>query len=152
MDGVIDRARWRTTLTYQVLSSLSLGLEWNPAADDVGVLANWRALAETRLRPALVFGTSSDRIGTEDGRAYFGTLSKRFGRFGPYAGLSYGEHESKLRTIGGLDVLLGAGFSLLGIHDGVNLHGAVTWSRGPHAVTLLMVDLRDPGLAYSIRF
>ena len=39
------------------------GVEYNPLADDLGPLANYRAIRETLHRPALSFGTSSDRIG-----------------------------------------------------------------------------------------
>src|SRR5688572_21039719 len=61
---------------YRLGSDLSLGVEYNPLASEVGPLVNLRAIDETRNRPALSFGTSSDRIGTPYGRAYYATLSK----------------------------------------------------------------------------
>ena len=55
-----------------MIPRLSLGVEYNPRSDGKSVLANLVAVTETKLRPALVIGTSSDRIGTSDGRAIFG--------------------------------------------------------------------------------
>src|SRR6188474_2396758 len=72
----IDRASVRTTAMVRVLPTLSLGVEYNPRADDVGPLLNWLALPETHERPAIILGTSSDRIGTPSGRSYYITASK----------------------------------------------------------------------------
>ena len=104
-----------------------------------------------------MFGTSSDRIGTPDGRAYFGTLSKSLKELtgvplAPYAGLSYGTFDDKLRIIGGLWGSLGKGFSATLIWDGVNLHPTVDYRYGRHTFTLLWVASENPGLAYSIAF
>lgn len=153
----IDRAKLRTTLTYRVVPRLSLGVEVNPLADDVNPLVNVVAVKEGEKRPALMFGTSSDRIGTPDGRAYFGTLSKNLQELtglplAPYAGLAYGEFEDELRVIGGLWAGLGRGFSATLIWDGVNLHPTVEYRYRRHAFTVLWVSLEDPGLAYSIAF
>jgi hypothetical protein len=140
-----------------VIPRLSLGIEYNPHADEVGPLVNVVALRETRTRPALMFGTSSDRIGTPDGQAYFGTLSKNLKEptglsLAPYVGLSYGTFEDKLRIIGGLWAGFGKGFSTTLIWDGVNLHPTVDYSKGRHTLSLLWVSLEDPGIAYSIAF
>ncbi len=120
----------RLTATYAVSSSLSLGVEWNPLAEDIGVLANWRALDETESRPALVFGTSSDRIGSASGRAYYGTLSKDLEAWtglpvAPYAGVTYGEFEDELRFIGGLNIRWSERWASAHLWDGVNLHHVV---------------------------
>src|SRR5687767_6354191 len=76
LTGQIERATHRTVLMHQLRPALKLGVEWNPRADEVGFVANWRALAETARRPAVIFGTSSDRIGTPGGQSYYVTVSK----------------------------------------------------------------------------
>lgn len=105
----------------------------------------------------MILGTSSDRIGTPDGQAYFGTLSKSLERwtgfpFAPYAGVAYGEFEERWRAIGGLRVGYGGGWSSTLIHDGVNFHPTLEYTDGPHVITLLWVDTREVGIAYSLSF
>ena len=82
---------------------------------------------ETASRPALVFGTSSDRIGTPHGRAVYGTLSKDFEGwtglpFAPYAGVSYGTFDDELVPIGGLIVRFGERWTGSALYDGDNVH------------------------------
>ena len=106
MPGIdVDRARWRTTLAYQVTPTLSAGLEYNPIAEDVGLIANWLALPETEDAPALIVGTSSDRIGTPERRAVYATLSKDLEGWtnlpiAPYLGLSYSGYDEEVDVIG----------------------------------------------------
>jgi hypothetical protein len=38
------------------------------------------AIPETDRRPALILGTSSDRIGTPDGQSFYATFSKNLKR------------------------------------------------------------------------
>ena len=130
-----DRARWRNTLTYQVHPRFSLGVEWNPLDSDVGPLANWRVLDETATRPALIIGTSSDRIGTPSGRAYFATFSKDLESWldlpiAPYVGASYGEFDDEWVGIGGLNVRYGSRWSSSHLWDGHNLHHLVDHTLG----------------------
>ena len=120
-------------------------------------LANWLALEETAKRPALVAGTSSDRIGTPSGQSFYATLSKNLKRetglpIAPYAGLAYGTYEDRLRPIGGLSLGFTERFSALVVYDGVNYHPMLNWSRGRHAASLILVDRRDPGVSYSVTF
>jgi hypothetical protein len=72
----VDRAKLRTTAMYQFSPTFSAGVEYNPLASDVGPLANWLAIPETGNAPALIFGTSSDRIGTPFGRIDWGELRR----------------------------------------------------------------------------
>ena len=72
----IDRATLRTTLTYRFLGRFQAGVEYNPLSDGVSPLANLHLITETGSRPALIVGTSSDRIGTPRGQSYYFTLSK----------------------------------------------------------------------------
>jgi hypothetical protein len=91
VEGQIDRAKWRNTMTVRIAPRLSVGLEFNPLSSDWSPLANWLAVEETEKRPALIFGTSSDRIGTPSGQSFYGTLSKNLEEWikipiAPYAG------------------------------------------------------------------
>lgn len=128
IDGIpVDRAQQRFTATYRVDDRLTVGIEVNPLANDVGPLANWRALDETETRPALIFGTSSDRIGSTEGRAVYGTLSKDLEQatglpVAPYAGLTFGEFEDEWRVIGGLHVRWTERWTSTHLYDGVNIH------------------------------
>ncbi|HEX2061627.1 MAG TPA: hypothetical protein VHK90_12880, partial [Thermoanaerobaculia bacterium] len=58
LSGQIERATHRTILMHQLRPNLKAGVEWNPGANEVGFVANWRALSESAHRPAVIFGTS----------------------------------------------------------------------------------------------
>ena len=170
----IDRAQLRSTLTYRVLPRLRLGIEYNPQVDEDGPLLNWVAVTENKTRPAVIFGTSSDRIGTPDGQAYFVTISKDLGSMtntrlplAPYAGAAFGTYEDRWQIIGGLRARLPRGFALSVLWDGVELHSGLEYStstfRGAaksgadrkkidHTFTLLWVQTEQLGLAYSAGF
>lgn len=152
--GQVPRAARRVTLVRRFGSRLQLGAEWNPGESEVGPLANMLLLPEGRRRPALIAGTSSDRIGTPSGRAYFVTASKNLEDLlglpvAPYLGVSYGTYEDRARAIGGFELPLGEA-SLGFMHDGVNWHPSLSADLGAgFRVTVLAVDRRDPGVALS---
>lgn len=153
----IPRARWRNTLTYRFHPRLTAGVEYNPLAGKVSPIANLLAVTETARRPALILGTSSDRIGTPSGQSFYATLSKSLKRstglpVAPYAGLAYGTHESRLRPVGGLDIDLSRGFSSTVIFDGVRVHPLLNYARSRHVFSLIMERGRNPGASYSITF
>ena len=153
----VRRAQLRSTLTYRVVPRLSLGVEYNPRVDEVGPLANLVALTEGKRRPAVIFGTSSDRIGTPDGQAYFVTASKDLESvngwpLAPYVGLAYGTFENELEAVAGFRARLPRNFAIGTIWDGHNLHPTVEYRYRRHAVTLLWVDTEDFGLSYSVAF
>ena len=145
-------------MTYRVVPRLSLGVEFNPRADEVGPLANWVAVTETEKRPALMFGLSSDRIGTPEGEAYFFTLSKNLeGSTGlpvaPYVGGAYGTFDDEFLGIGGIMVRFAAGFSGTVIYDGKAVHPTMDYRfLRRHVITALWVDMRHLGVAYSVAF
>jgi len=144
IEGIpVDRARARLTGTYSVTDRLMVGIEINPYDDgdldpddwDVGPLVNYRALDETESRPALIIGTSSDRIGTPDGRAYYATLSKSLHRWtglpvAPYVGTAFGEFEDEWELIGGLNIRWADRWTSTHLWDGENLHHIVDHSLG----------------------
>lgn len=153
----IPRAGARVTLTWRFLPTLSGGLEHNPRAGKTSPLANWLAVEETAKRPALILGTSSDRIGTPSGQSFYATLSKNLKRetglpIAPYAGAAFGTFEDRWRLIGGLSVGFTERWSALVAHDGVNYHPMINFAHGRHAASLLFVDRRDPGVSYSVSF
>ena len=153
----IPRASVRTTLTYRLTSTISGGVEFNPRADKVSLLANWVAVTETARRPALILGTSSDRIGTPSGQSFYATFSKNLRRetrlpVAPYAGVVYGTYEDRFRPIGGLSVGFHENVSALAVFDGVHVHPMLSFSHGRHAVSWLMIRGRHPGVSYSISF
>ena len=153
----VERARWRQTLSYDVSPRLRLGVEWNPLDEDVGPLANLRLLDETAWRPALVVGTSSARIGSEEGRAFYATLSKDLQRtfslpLAPYAGITYDGSDDRWRAIGGLSVRYGDRVRSTHFYDGRNLHHLLDWAfHERFDAGVLLVDL-DGELYGGLRF
>jgi hypothetical protein len=134
-----------------------VGIEWNPLAEKVSPLANWRALSETERRPAIIFGTSSDRIGTPSGQSFYVTASKDLSPWlrlplAPYVGVAYGTYEDKTRAIGGLNIYFPASVSSLVIYDGVKVHPTFSWSRDRHTISFLLANGEDPGVSYSVVF
>jgi hypothetical protein len=136
---------------------LSLGVEYNPLAGEVSPLANLLAVPETARRPALILGTSSDRIGTPHGQSFYATVSKNLRRetrlpIAPYVGVAHGTFEDEWRPIGGLSLGFTEQLGALVIHDGENVHPTFSWTHGRHVLTFLLVDAHHPGVSYSISF
>lgn len=148
-------------MSYRLTPTISAGLEYNPLDDDVGPIANWLAVPEENEWPALMFGTSSDRIGTTHGRAFYGTLSKDLEEWtrlpiAPYVGVSYGTFDDEFVAIAGMMIHWADRWSTTSIWDGHNLHHILETQIGDrHSLGLMLVDLDrhyDIGLTYSIRF
>jgi hypothetical protein len=157
LSNQIPRASVRTTVTYSFHPRLQLGFEYNPRADEVAPIGNLLVLTERKRRPALMLGTSSDRIGTPSGQSFYVTASKNLHRetglpIAPYVGASYGTYDHRVRAIGGLAILLNKRFSALITYNGVNVHPIVTFNHKRHALSLIMVKGRDPGMSYSVSF
>ena len=157
LSNQIPRASLRMTLTYRLLPRLSVGVEYNPRADDVGLLANFVAITETERRPALILGTSSDRIGTPSGRSLYATVSKNLSNelklpIAPYAGIAYSTREDRFRPIGGLNINFRDNLSAQIVFDGVKVHPTLNYIWGRHVFTFLLAQGRNPGASYSISF
>ncbi len=153
----IPRASLRTTLTYRLLPRLSVGVEYNPRADDVGLLANFVAITETERRPALIVGTSSDRIGTPSGRSLYATVSKNLSSelnlpIAPYVGIAYSTYEERFLPLGGLNINFRENLSSQIIFDGVKVHPTLNYTSGRHVFTFLLAQGKNPGVSYSISF
>jgi len=153
----IDRAKWRNTLTYRFHPRFTAGVEYNPLAGKVSPLANVVALTETHQRPALILGTSSDRIGTPSGQSFYATFSKNLEHqtglpIAPYAGVVYGTFEDRFRAIGGLSITINERWSSTILFDGVRVHPTANYSRGRHQFGVIFERGRNPGASYSISF
>ena len=157
LSNQIPRASVRTTLTYTFHPRLTAGIEYNPRADEVAPLVNFLLLTETSRRPALMLGTSTDRIGTPSGQSFYATVSKNLRErtgmpIAPYIGVAYGTYDDRARPIGGVSIFLRHGFSLLATYNGVQIHPLLNYSRGRHTLSLVMVKGREPGMSYSLTF
>jgi hypothetical protein len=157
LSNQIDRAKLRTTLTYRLHPRLSVGVEYNPLADDVHPLANLVVITESARRPALILGTSSDRIGTPRGQTYYATVSKNLSEvvklpLAPYAGIAYSSYEDRVLAVGGLNINFTDRLSSQIIFDGVKVHPTLNYARGRHVFTFLLAQGKNPGASYSISF
>jgi hypothetical protein len=114
-------------------------------------------LTETARRPALIVGTSSDRIGTPGGQSFYATLSKNLKRetglpLAPYVGVAYGTYEGRFLPLAGINVAFTRSFSGLVIFDGVRLHPMLNYTHGRHAFSFVLAFANKPGVSYSISF
>jgi hypothetical protein len=157
--GEVPRAQLRTTLTYAIVPRLRVGIEVNPRSTEerANPLVNWLAIPEGKNRPAVMFGTSSDRIGTPTGQSIYGTVAKDLRRatklpIAPYVGVAYSTYQDRFRFIGGMNVNFPWNFSSLTIFDGVNVHPTLNWSWRQHIFSLVLVRGHEPGFSYSISF
>ena len=155
--NVIDRAKWRNTLTYQVNSRLSIGIEYNPIAKKGSPLANFVAIKETKNRPALILGTSSDRIGTPSGQSFYATFSKNLKRettlpIAPYGGITYSSYQNRFRPIAGLNIQYPNNFSSTFLFDGVHAHQLYNYNYKRHQFGFMLVKNKTVGFSYNILF
>jgi len=149
------RPRWRATLSGRVLPTLQLGVEVNPAADEVGPLLTWFVLTETERRPALFLGSSSDRIGSPKGtQSYYLTAAKYLpaARLSPYVSLNWSEWDERFNVPFGANVELGRGFSLQPMYDGHRSHLLGTWAGERVSATLIWAWYERAGAAVSLGF
>jgi len=165
----VERAELRNILAWRATQRLSLALENNTLEQEWLLNFNFAASIPGEHVPylGLIAGTSSDRIGTPDGRSYFLTapISPPEDFALPvtaYAGAAYGTFANDLRAIGGLTWWFGANTSATVQHDGEQIHllasrnlgelgpGHASWS-----VDLLLVEIDDSryfGATVSTRF
>jgi hypothetical protein len=149
----------RTTLTFRLTPRLQAGIEINPRSTEekANPLVNWLAVPEGKNTPAIIVGTSSDRIGTPGGQSFYATGSKNLKRetglpIAPYFGIAYGTYEQKLRPIGGLNIGFTESLTSLVIFDGVHVHPTLNWSYKRSVFSFVLVNGHEPGVSYSITF
>jgi len=115
-------------------------------------------VTETLNRPAVIFGISSDRIGTPRGTSVYLTASKDLQHWtglpiAPYGGIVYSSYDHKFRAIGGLNIRFHPKVTSLIQFDGVKVHPSITYSfNDTHALTFLMIRGKDPGMTYTFSF
>lgn len=165
----VDRARTRLIAAWRATTRLSVALEWNPGEDELLPNFNFALSLPGEHVPhvGLVGGTSSDRIGTPDGRSWFLTAP-----FSPpegfplpvtgYVGAAYGTYADDLRAVGGLTWWFDNDTSAAVQHDGEQIHFLVSRNLGElgpghasWAVDLLLVEVdgvRTVGATLSSRF
>lgn len=131
----VDRAELRVVGAYRAHTRLSLAAEWNPGESELLPNFNFAPSLPGEHLPGvgLMVGTSSDRIGTPDGRAWFSAATLDPKAWGwedspltGYLGASYGEWANDTRAIGGLTWSLRDHLSAGLQHDGENIHGIVS--------------------------
>lgn len=148
----------RTTFIYRWHPRVHFGLEYNPRVGEVHPLLTLIPITETANRPAVIFGISSDRIGTPRGTSFYLTASKDLERWtglpiAPYAGVVYGTYDDEFRPIGGLSIRLPKNFAALIQFDGHKVHPGITYSfNDTHSLTFLAVRLKEPGVTYTFSF
>ncbi len=146
------------TLIYRWHPRIHVGLEYNPLVGEVHPLLTLIPVTETVNRPAVIFGISSDRIGTPSGTSVYLTASKDLQHWtglpiAPYAGVVYGSYEDKVRPIGGLNIRFPKNLAALLQFDGVKLHSGLTYSfNNTHGLTFLLIRNKQPGVAYTFSF
>ena len=148
----------RATLIYRFHPRIHFGVEYNPKVGEVHPLLTLIPVTETHNRPAIIFGVSSDRIGTPSGTSVYLTASKDLEHWtglpiAPYGGVVYGSYEDKFRAIGGLNIRLHKRLTSLIQFDGVKVHPGVTYTLDDtHAFTFLMIRGNRPGMTYTFSF
>jgi hypothetical protein len=155
VDTELERPRWRATGNYRLAYWLSVGVEANPAADEIGPLATAFLLTETETRPAVFVGTSSDRIGSPAGeQSYYLTAAKYlpFARMGPYVSLNYSEWDEGFNVPFGASIEVGRGFAIRPMYDGQRTHLLGSWYGSRFGVTLIWAWLERAGVAISAGF
>ena len=158
MTDQVDRATVRATLIYRWHPRVHIGVEYNPLVGEVRPLLTLIPVTETLNRPAIIFGISSDRIGTPSGTSFYLTASKDLQHWtglpiAPYAGVVYGTYDHRFRAIGGLIIRFHPRVTSLVQFDGVKVHPSVTYTfNDTHALTFLMIRGKDPGMTYTFSF
>lgn len=100
----------------------------------------------------MIFGTSSDRIGTDRGQSYYGTLSKSLEPWlglplAPYVGAAFRDSENEWTEVAGLNYLLLEGrLSVTHLWDGLNLHTTLDVPVGNALVGLVLAQQEDPSV------
>ena len=158
MAGQVDRAAVRATLIYRLHPRFHIGVEYNPKVGEVHPLITFIPVTETKNRPAVIFGISSDRIGTPSGTSVYLTASKDLQHWtglpiAPYGGIVYSSYDKKFRPIGGLNIRIRDNLTSLIQFDGVKVHPSLTYTfNDTHALTFLMIRGTRPGVTYTFSF
>ena len=130
-------------------------MEYNPAASELAPRGNWYLQTESESRPALILGTSSDRIGTPEGtQAYYLTAAKRIPQtpIAPYLSLNYSEFDRGWNFPFGASVNLSDSWSLLTMYDGQGSHFLVNYRGKGYGISLMLIWVKRVGISVSTGF
>lgn len=142
-------------MTYRLHHRLQIGVELNPAVEEIGPLANLFLATETDKRPAVFIGASSDRIGSPPGtQSYFLTVAKMLAPvpLSVYGSLNYSEWDEQFNFPFGGNIELGKNFSLRPMYDGQRSHLMVNYFTERFGVSLMYVWLETFGVSLSTGF
>lgn len=142
-------------MNYRLHHRLQIGLELNPAVEEVGPLLNLFLITETDKRPAVFLGTSSDRIGSPPGtQSYFLTAAKMLAPvpLSVYGSLNYSEWDEKFNFPFGANIELGKSFSVRPMYDGERSHLMLNYFTERFGVSLMYVWLETFGVSLSAGF
>ena len=117
--------------------------------------ANWILTTETARAPLLSLGTSSDRIGSPEGKqAYYLTVAKGLPRYhiAPYFSVNYSETDRAVNYPFGVNIALGRQWDLLPMNDGRRSHLILTYKQKSYNVSLIAVYLRRFGMSVGFSF
>jgi hypothetical protein len=130
-------------------------VEFNAVVGEVDPIGNWYAMRETDKLPALIFGTSSDRIGTPKGKqAYYITVAKQPGNLpvAPYFSINYSQTDYAFNVPFGATVQIDNHWSIMGMYDGHASHTLVTWSGKRESIQLIWAWNRRIGASFGYRW
>lgn len=155
VDTKLERPRYRFTGTYRFTPRLQAGLEWNPAAEEVGFIGNYILAVEGENTPMINVGTSSDRIGTPKGpKAYYVTFAKGFPeqKLSAYMSVNYSEFDKGINFPFGASYGIAPGWTTMFMNDGRKSHLLLTRSQESYSVSLMWIWFRHPGISVSWGF
>ncbi len=138
-----------------MLPTLSLGIEFNPVVGEVGPLVTWFFVGEGHGTPAVFVGTSSDRIGTDEGeQSYYATATKRLPWWpvSAYVTANYSEADESFNVPFGGTINLTETLSMRPMYDGERTHLMATAATERFAVSLIAVWLERVGVSVSTGF
>ena len=118
----------------------------------MGPLASLFLLLETDRRPAVFLGTSSDRIGSPEGKqSYYLTASKLVPRVpvSVYASANYSEWDEGVNVPFGAEAFIWRGFSARYMYDGERSHAMANWFGDRVGISLIAVWMETFGVAVS---
>lgn len=118
-------------------------------------MLNLFLVTETEARPALFFGTSSDRIGSPAGKqSYYLTAAKYLSPIpiSIYASLNYSEWDAGVNFPFGGNVEFGKGISARYMYDGDRSHLMMNYFREQIGISLMYVWLETLGISISAGF
>ncbi len=133
--------------------NLQIGVEVNPAAEELTPLLTWYWLTETHRRPALFLGTSSDRIGSPAGKqSYYLTAAKQLPRtpLSIYASVNYSEWEGGFNFPAGVHAALPFNLALQPMYDGRRSHLMLVYEHRRFTVSTLYVWFERIGVALAV--